>query len=129
MSMELISLPVTGLTITRVCFDYAIVLLMDDGSELRLQVAMSMEGKGVPESTITPQSVGPHASWLAGLLHREMVSALIDPSGRVEIEIEGPARIVVAPHSQYEAWTYAGPSGQKAVCLPGGGVTTWDLST
>lgn len=124
---KVLSFPVAGLTITRVCLDYAFVLLMDEGSELRIEQALSITGESLEPVTVRPDPLDTRIAFAFRVVNRRVARAWADESGRLEIQFEGPLAITVEPHPQYEAWTYAGSQGEKAISVPGGGLTTWGL--
>jgi len=50
-----------------------------------------------------------------------VVSILAGPDSVLEVTFAGGARISVAPHPAYEAWSIVGPGTDLVVCPPGGG--------
>lgn len=121
-------LPLAGQSVSSLTFDYAITLLTDGGSELRFEAMFSLIDAGTAITSIAPAAAAESASQLVGLLNREIEAASMDDDGTLRLFLGGGARVEVAPDEEFEAWTFAGPKGEKAVCLPGGGLTTWGLA-
>jgi hypothetical protein len=60
---------------------------------------------------------------LVGVL---VAAATYDKSGDLEVRFADSAAVIRSgPHSEYEAWNFAGTDGSRVVCRPSGGVTTW----
>lgn len=128
MGWLMIQLPLAGQSVSRVAFDYAITLLTDRGAELRFETEVSLLGVGTATKiSIAPAAAADGASLLVGLLNREVEAASIDDDGTLRLALGGGAKVEVAPHAAFEAWTFAGPKGEKAVCMPGGELTTWGI--
>jgi hypothetical protein len=124
----MMDLPLVGESIARIGFDFAVTLLTSGGAELRVETAFAITGEDLSSTSVSPVAAGPHASLLLGLLHREITGATVSQDGTLRLSLGGGGTVEVDPDDKFEAWTFAGPKGEKAVCLPGGGVTTWGLT-
>ncbi|GAA2794694.1 hypothetical protein GCM10010452_23720 [Crossiella cryophila] len=51
-------------------------------------------------------------------------AAAANESGLLLIEFDD-AVLRVEPDENYEAWSFAGPDGDKVICLPGGELAVW----
>lgn len=120
------TLPLLGQSVSRVSFDYAVTLLTDGGSELRIETAFSI-ATGEQATVIEPSSVADNAERLVALLGSHVETADTRADGSLRLSLSGGQTIEVLPHPEFEAWTFAGPGGVKAVATPGGGLTTWGL--
>jgi hypothetical protein len=122
-------LGVGGHRVSRVSFDHAISLLTDGGAQLTFETEFEM--CGVWNSSVVqvvPEAAAEQAPALLSLLLRESIhAAQFYSDGVLELRA-GAVLLRTSPHEQYEAWTFAGPGGEKVVCLPGGGVATWGLA-
>jgi hypothetical protein len=121
------TLPISTHELSRVSFDYAVSFFTDGGGELRIETPFTLSGRG-REELVDPAAVGGHAVDLLALLHLRIDSAEAAESGSLVLRL-GDAVVTVEPHDQFEAWTFADRVGAKAVCSPGGGVTTWGFAS
>lgn len=113
--------------ISRICFDYGLTLLSISGSEIRFETVLSIGDEQSPPLFVDPSEAAEHAQIFVRLLHQIVTSAEAAEDGTLSIDFLSKTRIVVSPDARYEAWTFADPKGKKAVCIPGGGLTTWLL--
>lgn len=117
-------------SVTQVRFDYAVTLLTDDGTQLRVESRFALRESASGDSLfVDPERAGPYASKIVALLGKRIVESVIEPGGSIEIEFEGGINLRVEPDAHYEAWDLNVGDGSKAVCLPGGGLAIWDPKT
>lgn len=122
----MLDLPLAGQSISRVAFDFGVSFLTDGGSELRIDTVFDFRSEGA-SMTVDPSTASGFASTLLGLLHSEIESAKVTDAGALELCFRGSFSLNVAPSDEFEAWAFAGAEGSKAVCMAGGGVSTWGL--
>jgi hypothetical protein len=120
-------LPLAGQAVSRVAFDYAVTLWTDGGGELRVETPFTITGGGGAAVRVVPAAAAGSAALLVGLLKINVETASVADDGTLRLRLAGGGTIEVGPDEQFEAWTFAGPKGEKAVCMPGGGLTTWGL--
>jgi len=68
-----------------------------------------------------PTELGP----VFGIMAKTVKSALAFKDGRLEIDFAEGGKLTVMPDHAYEAWDVAGARWLRIVCLPGGGLETW----
>lgn len=119
-------LAVSGGVLTAADADYAIVLKFSNGWEIRIESPFALRppaGEAVadldPES---PKSILP-LQVLIGQAVTEAESS--ETVGRLVLCFDDRTVLTIEPDQEYEAWTSTGPSGEKLVCLPGGGLAIW----
>ena len=119
-------LAVTGGVLTTAESDYAIILKISNGWEIRIEGTFSL-CPPVGESLVdldpeNPKSVLP----LRGLIGHTVTEATSSEDvGRLILHFDEGTELTLEPDQEYEAWTAAGPAGEKLVCLPGGGLAIW----
>lgn len=127
--MRSMVLPLAPGEVSRVSFDYAVTLSTENG-EVRIETAFTLSVPGRATVSVDPASVGSLAADLVALLHLRLESAEVTDAGVLSLRFGAGGMVVVEPHEQYEAWTYADRRPEvKAVCGPGGDVTTWGLGS
>jgi Family of unknown function (DUF6188) len=119
-----------GATVTRVYLDqYGAGLLLDLAPigaiydwrvEQRFQFSRSDE-----ERVLNPQDP-PTMLPLVSVLGATVEEARADDGGAIRFKMSGGFAIECASNANYEAWKLEGTNGFLAVCLPGGGLATWD---
>ena len=127
MGWLIMTLPILGESISRVAFDYGVTLLTDGGSELRIETSFSIASHDRPAVVVEPAEVGDNANALVDLLGSQVDLADTWSDGSLRLRLSGGQMIEVPPHPEFEAWTFAGSGGVKALATPGGGLTTWGL--
>lgn len=122
-------LGVNGQRVSRVSFDYAISLLIVGGAEFTFETQFEIRGVQDPLVVqVEPEAAADQAQALLRLLlHQDIHVARFSSDGVLQLQV-GSVLLRTSPHAHYEAWNFAGPAGQKVVCLPGGGVATWGES-
>lgn len=122
-----LSLPVEGLSIARCVVDHAFSLEAfrdDDVVTLRIGGPFTVTaGNGVKHvlDPSEPANLGPAIALVRALVRRARASA----EGRLGLVFDDGREVVIEPNEDFEAWELVGPKGAKAVCSPGGGVSTW----
>ena len=118
------NLPGVGEEISRVAFDWAVTLLTEEGTELRVEGRFDLTVDGTTTERVHPTEVTPHAAALVRQLHRRVTALRVLEGGGLELRIDGGFSMVVHPGHEFEAWTYNGSDDSKAVGLPDD-VATW----
>ncbi|HEY4886727.1 MAG TPA: DUF6188 family protein [Myxococcales bacterium] len=120
----------SGATVTRVYLDqHGAGFLLDLGPPngiydwrvnqvFHVQVAGTFTESDPDDST----SMMPFFSTLGSTVEK----AALDPDGRIRFTLAGRIEVECGSDPSYEAWQLNGPGGFLIVCLPGGGVATWD---
>ena len=70
----------------------------------------------------TPKSVLPLQAMIGQAVTEADSSEAV---GSLVLHFDDGTLLTIEPDQEYEAWTAAGPSGEKLVCLPGGGLAIW----
>jgi hypothetical protein len=112
--------------ISRICFDYGVVLETDDGTELRIEsrfLLSSPDGKQSAE--VDPGRLDQTGSPVVELLRQRVVLASIDESGVLSLRFADGHSLDCEPDSRFEAWTLVTVGGERMVCMPGGGIAHW----
>jgi hypothetical protein len=119
-------LDVTGQSIERVSFDYAVTLLTDSGAEFRVETSFSLRTPNGEVLVVDPERPASGAEQLAAILHEMITDACVtENSGVLVLDFVNGTRLEVASNESYEAWAFTGTDGLKIVAQPGGGVSTW----
>ncbi|MFN8522812.1 MAG: DUF6188 family protein [Chloroflexota bacterium] len=63
-----------------------------------------------------------------GIFRERLTRVSVHDGGDLTLTFGNDSSIVVAPDTQYEAWTIAGPLGLNLVCCPGGTLSVWEPS-
>jgi len=119
------AIELTGQRVTRVCFDYALTLLTAGGFELRIETLFSMSDAAGHRRDVEPTEIGVNAGSLLALLNQTVTSCSTAAFGALHLSFETGAVLSIEPHPAFEAWTITGSRGERAVCLPGGGLANW----
>ena len=122
------NLGIAGQAISRIGFDFAIILLTDDGAEIRIESELSIRSPSGDIHILDPEHSGGNASQVLSLLHGVVRRATADETtGELSLEFDDGSQLRVDPDDDYEAWTFAGRKGEKCVSLPGGGLGLWSF--
>ena len=115
-----------GQEVSRLCFDYAVVLETADGTELRIESRFQLSsGDGAQSVDVDPDRLGETGTAVVGLLRQQVVLASIDESGAISLRFANGQRLKCEPDEQFEAWTLVTAAGERMVGLPGGGIAHW----
>lgn len=117
-------LKLKGQTVSRVCFDYGLVIQMSSDCELRIETTANFREAGQPSIRFAPETPGAVAMQLVQLMRREVSRAEVSSSGTLSLIFSDETELVVPPDSDYEAWQLIGPDW-RVVCMPGGELATW----
>lgn len=119
-------LAVTGGVLATAEADYAVILKFSNGWEIRIESPFGLRppvGQALvdldPESS---KSVLPLQAIIGQVVTEADSSEAV---GSLVLHFDGGTLLTVEPDQEYEAWTSTGPSGEKLVCLPGGGLAIW----
>lgn len=121
-------LAVVGSSVIRLCFDHALTILTSSYYEFRLETTSTFDLAGAGPVAFEPESPGEVAAELLTLLDMEVTDAVVDDSGLLRLQFGKNAELAIGAHDEYEAWTMNGPGGERAVCRPGGGISTWKMT-
>ena len=119
-------LPLEGLSIARCVIDHAFSLEASrehDIVVLRIECPFTVSKTGMQYvlEPNEPANLGPATA----LVHASVRTARASAEGRLSIVFDDGRELTVEPSDDFEAWELTGPNGVKAVCRPGGGVSTW----
>ncbi|WP_281203453.1 DUF6188 family protein [Nocardiopsis trehalosi] len=103
-------------------------LVTDTGYEITVETDTVLADADGGGRTLTPGLGGSGARHLARLAGREITRAEADDDGTLTVAFGDGSALTVAPHPDDEAWGLIGPRGERAVCLPGGGLAIWGPS-
>jgi len=119
-----------GQEVSRLCFDYAVVIETVDGTELRIETPFRLSSADSTHlDEVHPDRLDEMGSVVVGLLRQQIVRASIDESGALSLRFARGQRLECPPDPKFEAWTLVTASGEQMVCLPGGGVAHWSGSS
>lgn len=121
-------LAVVGSSVIRLCFDHALTILTSSSYEFRIETTSTFDLAGAGSIAFEPEGPGEVAAELLTLLDMEVTDAVVDDSGLLRLKFGENAQLATGPHDEYEAWTMSGPGGERVICKPGGGVTTWKMT-
>ena len=121
-------LELDGQTITNHAFGYTLLLVTDAGFKLNIQNDCTLH-TSTGSWNISPEALQAEFDPALRLTNHTISSATTDQSGTLNISFTDGHQLTVGPDAEYEAWTLAGPDGQKVVCLPGGELATWPAET
>jgi hypothetical protein len=119
-----LQLPIANLTVTLVTFDFAISISLG-ATSIRMETAITIGGREVTPLVVDPENAADGAARFARLQGLTVTDASVDSRGELRVSFGDGTWLKVPPNDQFEAWTFAGEQGDKAVCLPGGGLATW----
>lgn len=129
-STDILMIPVGRLAVSRCVFDFALTLEFQGKDGLYLfRVAQpfsvqSAQGEIWPLDPAVKSRMGPAFD----LFGKTIQQCSANLSGRLELEFTDGTKLAVDPSEDFEAWEFAGPSGVRAISLPGGGLSTWGFS-
>lgn len=119
----------TGQEVSRLSLDYAVVLVMLDGTELRIETPFQFSSADLSQSTeVRPDRLDETAWFLVSLLRQQVASSSIAESGELSLRFARGQHLECPPDAEFEAWTLVTSSGERIVCIPGGGFAHWDSS-
>ncbi|GAA1184257.1 hypothetical protein F4556_007579 [Kitasatospora gansuensis] len=119
-------LKVEGRTLTRVCFDYALTLLVDPDTRIRLQANVELKDADGTSAAFQPGDTDVPADSLVRLLHKDISKAWSSDGGVLTIQFACGATLTATPDPNYEAWEILAEDGFRVICMPGGKLAIWD---
>ncbi|WP_375141406.1 DUF6188 family protein [Arthrobacter sp. STN4] len=118
-----------GQEISRICFDYSVVLETIDGTELRIESPFNLfAAESMPPDEVLPDLLRETGSVVVRLLNVKITEASIRESGELSLRFASGQYLQCLPDDGFEAWTLVAATGERAVCMPGGGVSYWPAS-
>src|SRR6266508_1297501 len=115
----LMELELVGQHVTEESAEFTLSLRTDADYEIRIETDFSIR---TPEGDVAfalgQTSLDPDT--FRSLLERTVTASSATDSGILELAFDNGTSLRVEPDDTYEAWTVAGPNGQKVVCMPGG---------
>ncbi|WP_420162368.1 DUF6188 family protein [Nocardiopsis sp. CNT-189] len=120
------NLPLEEQSIIRVCFDSAVTILTGGGHQVSLEAEIELLTPGNGAVVLEPDSPGPAALHIIRLVGDTMSTARTEGDGSLRIVFESGVELTAPPDTHYESWSVVGPSGGRAVCMPGGEIAVWD---
>ncbi len=119
-------LKIEGHALVRVCFDYALTLLVDPNTQLRLQANVELSDIDGTSVAFQPGGADVPAHRLVGLLHKEITKAWSSDGGVLTLQFACGAKLAATPDPDYEAWEILASDGFRVICMPGGELAIWD---
>jgi hypothetical protein len=122
-----VELPLGDPQVSRIAFDFSLSFVTAAGAEIKIETPFRLKRTNMAETTLDPEDLAVAASTLVSLLRQQIEAATAKADGSLLVLFGDGTEITVPPAERYEAWTFAGLDGVKAVATPGGGLTTWGL--
>jgi hypothetical protein len=119
-----VTLHLEGESITRISFEYAVLLLTDAASVVRINTELRINSPQVSLS-VDPEQVSEGAHVVLTMLHRSIRSSNSNDDGALSLELDGDVLLEVPPSDEYEAWEVTRADGSRVVCMPGGALAEW----
>jgi hypothetical protein len=110
-------------SVTRVCFDERVTLLVDTGEfsfEVALSGAFEISGRGFHRRVTSGDS---NLDWVQRLRNEKLDDCTIWDDGRLQLTV-GEVHLVADADPLFEAWEINGET-LGVVSLPGGGIDYW----
>ena len=118
-------LPLSGRSVERLCFDFAVTLIFGDDLQLRIEQPFVVEGPDGRETLFVPGGDADRLAPVVTLARREVTRAEAFKDGHLEIIFSDGTSLGVPPDEGFEAWELVGPGGLRTVSLPGGDLAVW----
>jgi hypothetical protein len=119
-------LSLQGHDVSRICFDYAVVIEAINGTEVRIETPFQLwAADSGHRDEVHPDRVAETGSAVVSLLRQKVVEASVGESGGLRLRFASGQRLECPPDEKFEAWTLVTASGERMVCRPGGGVAHW----
>jgi hypothetical protein len=117
-------LPYRGLTVTRICVDYALTLCLGADVQVAIEstALVSKSHATAPPITLEPQHQDVSSALI--LFGTKVVSRVAFKNGTLRLVL-GSNQLSVRPHPDFEAWQATGPGTLRVVCMPGGQLAVW----
>jgi hypothetical protein len=119
-------LSLRGQEVSRICFDYAVVIEATNGTEVRIGTPFQLWAAELGHrDEVRPERVAEMGSTVVSLLRQKVVEASVGESGGLRLRFASGQRLECPPDERFEAWTLVTASGERMVCMPGGGIARW----
>jgi hypothetical protein len=102
---------------------YTLSLDTNGGFGVQIGTKFSLSDRGTRDE-IDPDVPG-ELNRVISFVGYVITGSSVEESGALNLDLEGGVHIHVEPDRDYEAWTFAGPRGEKVVCGPGGRMSIW----
>lgn len=123
------NLGIAGESVERVALDFGIMLITDNGAEIRIEAAFTLRSAN-GTVVVDPAQPTDSVAIVPSVLHEMIADATaVDDTGVLALEFVHGARIEVLPSAKYEAWTFVRRDGMRVVATPGGGLSIWGASS
>ena len=117
-------LELNGQWVVALCFDAAITLRTNAGTELKIETTCSLKTHERAH-VIDPTNLGDSCVVLLEQLNQSIATSHTSDAGDLVVRFSKGSELTVSPDDYFEAWTLNEPNGRLVVCLPGGGLTVW----
>lgn len=111
-------------TLTRVEFDFAVSLTIDDGAQVRLSGIGELRD-GEEPTPFDAEDAGAHAERLVQLLHHPIAIEVAGSALTVRLADDGSTVVTMPASEEFEAWQVRAADGSLTVCMPGGELAVW----
>ena len=115
-------------TLTRVEFDFAVSLTVDDGTQLRLGGVGELS-QGETSMPFDAEDSSGHAARLVQLLQGPIVVEVDGSVLTVRLADDASTVVTMPASEEFEAWQVRGADGSLTVCMPGGELAVWPAET
>jgi hypothetical protein len=119
---------VTGSSIARVSFDWAVTLLVNAEArsfEVRIENPFVLKGPDTSETVIDPEGGPEQLASALLLLHMDLTHLYARKDGRLEIGLSGGASVHVDASDEYEPWELTSPERTRIVSTPAKELAVW----
>ncbi|MFF1527927.1 DUF6188 family protein [Cellulomonas sp. NPDC058312] len=115
-----------GQEVSRLCFDYAVGIETLEGSELQIETSFMLGSVDCDmREEVQPDRLAETGFAVLRLLRQRVTAADVDETGALRIQFTNGQVLECPPDPMFEAWTYVSASGERKICMPGGGVADW----
>lgn len=117
-----------GRTVTRCCFDnYLVIDFLDEDNKLTyLRIGGPFELSDEDGTfLLSREEPNIEVGRVLTLLRRQVLGAVAQKSGQLQMSFEGGYQLVVNPKYEYEAWELADEFRNLMICIPGGDLAVW----
>ena len=111
-----------GEQITRVCVDWAALVLLAPPLEIRVEGRCTL---GRPGGVVELDPDGGDLAPALRLVRASVAAVRAGKDGWLRVDLVSGGALTVPPDDQYEAWQVADEHGVRIVCTPGGGLAVW----
>ena len=130
-SDDAFEIAIEGLTVTQCRFDYAVTLVLDDGTtsftiRIAEPFALRVGAGGTDAWSVDPEHRPPEGAPVLALLDLAAKRLLAFKDGRLQLSFDGDWSVEVPSGTHYEAWQLTGADGRLLlVSAPGGNLATF----